>query len=161
MNRIDSFHGEHRFLSNFWPAEVMLDGVTYPTVEHAYVAAKTLDIETRREIAAVEKPGDVKRFGRKLALRSDWESVKLDVMRDLVRQKFAHSELRAQLLATGDAELIEGNTWNDTFWGVCRGKGENHLGKILMSVRASASGTPGLVGAQEIAAERLASVIRG
>ncbi len=135
MSTIDSFHGAYRFLSNFWPAPVVLDGVTYPTVEHAYVAAKTLDTDIRQQIAAIEKPGDVKRFGRKLTLRPDWEEVKLDVMTDLVGQKFTDPDLRAKLDATGDTDLVEGNTWGDTFWGVCRGKGENHLGKILMAVR--------------------------
>ena len=137
MAEITSFHGEHRFLSNFWPAPVVLDGVTYPTVEHAYVAAKTTDLERRAEIAQVERPGEVKRIGRKLKLRDDWEAVKLSVMADLVRQKFAHPELRRMLLDTGDANLVEGNTWGDTFWGVCRGQGKNHLGRILMEVRAN------------------------
>jgi len=135
---IDSFQGPHRFLSNFWPAVVMLDGVEYPTVEHAYVAAKTLDPSARAQVAAIETPGAVKRFGRSLKLREDWDDVKLGIMSDLLRQKFTHPELRAMLTATGTQELIEGNTWGDTFWGVCRGKGENHLGRILMAVRAYA-----------------------
>ncbi len=46
-----------------------------------------------------------------------------------------HSDLGEQLLATGDAELIEGNTWNDTEWGICNGIGDNKLGKILMRIR--------------------------
>lgn len=161
MPTINSFHGEHRFLSNFWPAQVILDGVTYPTVEHAYVAAKTLDLDVREQIAAVEKPGDVKRFGRKLTLRPDWEDVKLPVMIDLVHQKFAAPDLQAMLIGTGDAELIEGNNWNDTFWGVCRGVGQNHLGKILMAERDKARRTPGLAGASDIAADRLASIVGG
>ena len=132
---IDSFTGENRFLSNFWPAEVELDGMIFPTVEHAYVAAKTLDMEERRKIQAVATPGQVKRLGRKLVLRPDWEDVKLFVMEDLVRQKFQHADLRQLLLATGDQELVEGNTWGDTFWGVCFDVGLNHLGLILMEVR--------------------------
>lgn len=132
---INSFHGEYRFLSNFWPVDVTLDGVTYPSVEHAYVAAKTLDVAIRGEILMIELPGDVKRLGRKIKLRSDWEAVKLSIMTDLVRQKFARPDLRKLLAMTGKATLIEGNTWGDTFWGVCKGVGENHLGKILMEVR--------------------------
>ena len=50
MTTIDSFHGVYRFLSNFWPAQVALDGIVYPTVEHAYVAAKTIDTIVRMEI---------------------------------------------------------------------------------------------------------------
>lgn len=134
--RIDSFQGEYRFLSNFWPATVVYEGITYHTVEHAYQSAKTLDMSERRRIAALATPSAAKTAGRALAQRADWEAVKLRVMEDCVRYKFTHdAELRAKLLATGDAELIEGNTWNDTFWGVCEGKGENHLGMILMKVR--------------------------
>jgi len=56
-------------------------------------------------------------------------------MTDLVRQKFSNPQLAKQLLDTKDFELIEGNTWGDTFWGVCSGKGQNNLGKILMQIR--------------------------
>jgi ribA/ribD-fused uncharacterized protein len=137
-SRIDSFQGEYRFLSNFWPAVVEYEGITYPSIEHAYQAAKTLDRNERRRIAAIVEPGDAKRAGRALPnQRKDWEQVKLRVMEDCVRYKFTHhADLRDKLLATGDAELIEGNTWNDRFWGVCDGQGENHLGKILMKIRA-------------------------
>lgn len=56
-------------------------------------------------------------------------------MRTLVREKFRNPLLRAMLLATEDVELVEGNSWNDTFWGVCKGVGLNWLGQILMKVR--------------------------
>ena len=134
MNKIDSFSGEHRFLSNFYPARVRLDGVEYPSTEHAFQAAKTLG---DRSVFLLGSPGDAKRAGRRVALRADWEAVKLDVMADLLRQKFAADPLRSKLLATGTAELIEGNTWGDRFWGVCGGVGENHLGKLLMATRAA------------------------
>ncbi|HKQ50267.1 MAG TPA: NADAR family protein [Phycisphaerae bacterium] len=134
---ISSFFGEYRFLSNFWPAVVEYENITFSSVEHAYQAAKTLDMAERRRIAAIVEPGDAKRAGRALRLRPDWEQVKIGVMEDCVRYKFTHhADLREKLLATGDAELIEGNTWGDRFWGVCDGQGENHLGKILMKVRA-------------------------
>jgi len=133
MRTIDTFSGRHRYLSNFSPAPVKLDGVTYPTVEHAYQAAKTLGDQTHFQTGS---PGDAKRRGRVVGLRPDWESVKVAVMLDLLRQKFADRDRMSALLGTGDAELIEGNTWGDRFWGVCRGSGENHLGKLLMQVRA-------------------------
>lgn len=137
-DKIDSFQGYYRFLSNFWPAEVCLDGVVYPSVEHAYVAAKTLDLEMREQIRQVQTPGQVKRFGRKLQLRPDWDDVKVSVMKDLVAQKFAEgTDLRKKLDETSPAYLEEGNTWGDRFWGVCKGEGLNHLGKILMEVRTS------------------------
>lgn len=139
VNKIDSFQGDYRFLSNFWFVKVKLDGVEYKSVEHAYMAAKTLDNTLRLKIRDFEKPGDVKRFCKTIELRSDWEQVKFGVMLDLVRQKFAKEPLRSKLLNTGNAELIEGNTWGDVYWGVCRGKGQNNLGKILMQVRQELS----------------------
>lgn len=132
---IDSFQGEFRFLSNFWPSNVYYDGEMYPSVEHAYVAAKTVNKDFRRVIQQTETAGQVKRLGRAIVLRSDWEQIKLSVMRDLVSQKFKREDLAVLLLKTSPQILIEGNNWGDTFWGVCRGKGHNHLGKILMEVR--------------------------
>ena len=133
---IKEFQREHRFLSNFWPAEVYLDGIKYPTVEHAYQASKTLDDEERKIVRMAGRPGLAKREGKRVTLRPDWsDEMKLVIMEDLVRQKFQHKELKALLLATGDEELVEGNSWWDTYWGVCKGKGSNHLGKILMKVR--------------------------
>jgi len=129
------FQGEYRFLSNFWPAEVHFEGEYYPSVEHAYVAAKTLDPTLRKQFQS-GSPGAVKRAGRQLQLRPDWEEVKLTVMRRLLYLKFQNPELREKLLATGERELVEGNNWSDFYWGVCRGKGQNHLGRLLMEVRA-------------------------
>jgi N-glycosidase YbiA len=134
--RIDSFQGQYRFLSNFWPAQVEFEGLVYPDVEHAYQSAKTLDMTERRRIAALPTPAEAKRAGEALPLRPDWLKIKYDVMLQCVRYKFTHHpELASQLLATGDAYLEEGNTWNDQIWGVFEGKGTNWLGKILMQVR--------------------------
>lgn len=80
--------------------------------------------------------GVAKRRGRKLTIRSDWNKVKDDVMLELLRLKFAIPDLRDKLLATENATLIEGNTWGDTYWGVCRGIGDNTLGVLLMQVRS-------------------------
>lgn len=134
--KISEFQGEHRFLSNFWPETVIFEGITYPTAEHAYQSAKTLDMAERRRIAELTAPSDAKREGRALALRADWEQVKFDVMEAVVRDKFTrNADLREKLLATGDATLEEGNTWGDRVWGVYEGQGENRLGMILMKVR--------------------------
>lgn len=134
---IESFDGPNRFLSNFTMAEVALDSVLYPSVEHAYQAAKTLDPGGRMAVRDCPTPGQAKRLGRSLKSRPDWPQVKLAIMEDLLRQKFTrHPGLRDKLLATGDQELVEGNTWGDTFWGVCRGEGTNHLGRLLMKIRS-------------------------
>lgn len=130
------FNREYRFLSNFYPATVEFDGLEYASTEHAYQAAKTTDPAERRRIRESQKCGDAKRLGKQVKMRTDWEQIKIGVMKDLVLQKFTkHKELKEKLLATGDAHIEETNTWNDTFWGVCKGKGKNWLGKILMEVR--------------------------
>jgi hypothetical protein len=134
--RIDSFMGQYRFLSNFWPAHVSYDGVVYKTTEHAFQAAKSLDLAERAFVRDCETARAAKTAGRKVTLRPDWEQIKIGVMEDLVRQKFSVAPLRAMLLSTGDAELVEGNDWSDFFWGVCDGKGRNEMGKILMRIRA-------------------------
>lgn len=135
MKTIDNFHGEHRFLSNFWLIPIEYEGLVYPTVEHAFQAAKTTQVGFREAIRGATCPGDAKLMGRQITLRSDWEAIKLDVMYSLLCIKFDNSALRKQLLETEDATLIEGNTWNDVFWGVCNGNGHNHLGKLLMRLR--------------------------
>lgn len=137
MNDITSFRGKYRFLSNFYPSPVTLDGIEFPTVEHAYQAAKTHDLEERRRIAAMKTPSEAKHAGKGRGGKN-WPTHSLGYMRCLLWRKFQHPELAKQLLDTGDARIVEGNTWNDTFWGECPlGTGENHLGKMLMQVRDS------------------------
>lgn len=133
-NVIASFRGKYRFLSNFYPSVVVLDSEMYTTVEHAFQAAKTEDLQDRKRIRNSRKPSDAKELGRNVKLQADWETTKRSIMEDLVRQKFQDEKLRDQLLATGNAVLIEGNDWGDRFWGV-DGDGLNHLGIILMKVR--------------------------
>jgi len=145
---IHGFFGEYRWLSNFWYAEVTLDGETYSSTEHAYQAAKTLDETLRRQFRfkiryeGIEPSettptcGEAKKMGSKLELRSDWEDIKVSVMTDLVRQKFTNNfDLKQKLLDTGDLYLEETNHWGDVFWGVCKGKGQNVLGNLLMQIR--------------------------
>lgn len=133
---ITSFSGEYRFLSNFWEAPFEVNGKRIRTVEHAFQAAKTLNELEQLAILSAPSPGTAKRLGRQCTLRKDWEEVKDRVMARLVWEKFSQNQdLKQKLLDTGDQELVEGNTWGDTYWGVCRGKGKNRLGGILMAVR--------------------------
>lgn len=132
---VTEFQGGYRWLSNFWPAQVILDGVIYPSIENAYQAAKKHP--SQRAPFRSCAPGQAKRLGRVGETRADWEMEKVAVMRALIAQKFApDSELGARLLATEDRKLVEGNTWGDVFWGVCRGRGQNVLGQLLMERRA-------------------------
>ena len=140
---IDTFSGRYRWLSNFWPVPVKLEGINYPTVEHAYQAAKTTDVVLRAQIAVCLRPGGAKRLGRCLPLRPNWDELRLAAMLGLLRQKFAPgTTLAVQLVATGTAMLLEGNNWGDRFWGVDAydGVGENHLGRLLMTIRKDLQG---------------------
>jgi len=146
---ITKFGGEFRFLSNFFPCLVTLvprtpddlPMLTYPSVEHAFQAAKSLDYATRLKIQASGNAAIAKKKGRAVVLRADWEQVKVAIMRQLLYSKFINPDLRRGLIATGDAFLIEGNTWGDEFWGAVEGdgfwRGNNALGKLLMEVRSA------------------------
>lgn len=141
------FSGRHRFLSNFWPCTVYLAKVgereifpveQYRSVEYAYQAAKFILCHNRNLIAMQPSAGQAKRCAHQLRAHQhpQWHDLKLSVMRDLLVQKFNTPLLREHLMQTHPFQLVEGNTWNDTFWGVCNGKGENHLGRLLMEIRA-------------------------
>jgi ribA/ribD-fused uncharacterized protein len=140
---IDRFADKYAVLSNFHRSPVHWGPWRYPTVEHAFQAAKTSDLDARARICGAATPRQAKQLGRQVDLRPDWETVKFGVMAELVARKFADDTRASVLLATGDAYLIEGNTWGDTTWGAVRSKtltdapwvGWNQLGRILMSVR--------------------------
>lgn len=132
---IKEFRKNYFFLSNFYPCIVVYDGITYSSSEAAYQAQKTLDNTERLRISQLD-PEHAKQEGRKLILRKDWDEVKLNLMYEICKIKFiTNPNLTKRLLQTGNQELIEGNDWNDTFWGVCNGEGENNLGKTLMRIR--------------------------
>lgn len=138
---ISKFRNEHAYLSNFADTLLYYDGIRYTSVETAFQANKTLDIELRKRIARYT-PKEAKKAGRHLELRPDWSSIKDQIMYELVRQKFSSDDFgyKSKLLATGDEYIEEDNSWGDTYWGVCKGKGENKLGKILMRVRSELKG---------------------
>lgn len=136
MTKIDSFEGNYEFLSNFAPCYIRYEGVLYTSVECAFQAAKVSDINIKKQIAQLT-PKDAKKYGKKVKLRPDWDNVRIDIMRDLLKIKFNddHFGYRQKLVNTGDSYIEEGNKHHDTFWGVCNGIGENHLGKLIMEIR--------------------------
>lgn len=141
---IDRFKEENFFLSNFYPIEIIIGNLKLKSVEHGYCALKTTDMAVREIILNAETAGEAKILGKPpeeggiVILREGWDQgLKVMVMRSLVNAKFDIPEMTEKLLATGDQELIEGNWWGDTFWGVCNGRGKNMLGKILMAKRTS------------------------
>lgn len=134
---IDRFIGKYDFLSNFHECSIEYKGHRYSSIEHAYQAAKASTEEERKEIQLAKTAGKAKKLGMQVKLRSTWDSEKLQVMEECLRLKFSPgSELAGYLLATGTEELIEGNTWGDKFWGTVKGHGKNHLGQLLMKIRA-------------------------
>lgn len=144
---IVSFSGEHRWLSNFAPVEIVFDWIRFPSVEHAYQAAKLAphNIVGRTEIANARTPGAAKRLGQKIQLQPWWTAeYRISIMRKLQWLKyepFQHgfgviNPYFIRLIETGDRHIEEGNTWGDTFWGTVDRKGSNHLGKLIMEIRA-------------------------
>lgn len=147
--QILGFFNEYRFLSNFHPCEILIDGIVYPSTEHAYMAYKTDDVAIKQKIAKLVKPSDAKEMGNTVKLRSDWNYFRVAAMLNCLHLKFnPETELAKMLLATGDKYLEETNWWHDEFWGVYKPVlknfpgdagpgGMNMLGKCLMIVRGN------------------------
>jgi ribA/ribD-fused uncharacterized protein len=140
MAVINFYHLNEPFgeFSNFARFSVFLKGKKWRTSEHYFQAQKYAGTPREEEIRQAEKPSEAARLGRdrKVKLRQDWESVKDNVMREVVYAKFTqHEELRELLLSTEDATLVE-HTENDSYWGDGGdGSGKNMLGKVLMETR--------------------------
>lgn len=125
----------YEFLSNFYGSTVAYEGLLFPSVEHAYQAAKSLDVSTRKVFCRVKDPNVAKRMGQSIMVRPDWDDVKIDIMRILIKEKFENPFIRWRLIETKGKRLVNENKWNDRFWGIVNGEGENWLGKILEEVR--------------------------
>ncbi|MFV0625837.1 MAG: NADAR family protein [Alphaproteobacteria bacterium] len=152
MKKIETFTlSETRFLSNFYPykkdgskfahhVSVIYNDIEFDCVENAYQTAKSLDVSLQKQMVKMS-PYETKSYWdeRRDEVRPDWQDIKYQIMKNLVEQKFyGSSELSHLLLQTGNCLLEEGNDWGDTYWGIDMesGAGENHLGKILMQIRA-------------------------
>lgn len=127
------FRGKFWFLSNFYPVEVKMYGVVYPSVENAFQASKCVRKEDRVIFESVSSL-ESKKLGRKVELRKDWEDVRVNIMNVLLCRKFENKELRDKLLRV-EGEIVEDNSWGDEFWGRCNGRGKNVLGNLLMNLR--------------------------
>lgn len=147
MEKIDSFTGEYDFLSNFAYSPITRYGISIPTAEHAFQMLKATNFNDMQYIAQAHTPGLAKSRGRAVNMRGDWEQVKYEVMYAVQIDKYQQNpQLLKKLLATGNAELEEGNWWHDNIWGNCKCdrckniEGRNMLGEILMRVRSELSG---------------------
>lgn len=138
---IDRFTEVHWFLSNFYPCRVKFEGLTYPSSEHAYQAAKCLHARDRRLIAKCPTAGEAKRIGRRVEAIKDWDKRRLAIMHRVVMAKFKQNKkLGRKLIETYPAKLEEGNNWGDRVWGTVDGVGKNWLGFVLMDVRKKLMG---------------------
>lgn len=127
------FRNEYSFLSNMYECSIIYKGITYKCVESAFQAQKDLSrVNEFAKLSGVE----AKYLGRKVSLRPDWNEVKVNIMYNIVRNKFKQNPELAQKLKNISGPITEENTWNDTFWGVCNGRGKNILGKILTKIRS-------------------------
>lgn len=140
-NSIRGFFGKYRFLSNFYPSRIVIGDIEYPTVENAFQAMKTKDKGLRERISKMS-PGNAKKFGREIPLRTDvdWDGHHSRVvMFHVLLLKFEIAELASDLILTGNKHLEEANTWGDRRWGVHYTKiwrhGQNGLGMLLEVVR--------------------------
>ena len=135
---ISEFQNEYRWLSNMHFCYITYKGKVWKSVEHAYMAAKAPDdVAWQTRCLTDNKIGRIKRDSKRVKLRDDWNTVKLEVMWELLWLKYTRPTFRAQLLATGDMHIAEGNAWGDTFWGVDKytGEGKNTLGVYIMAIR--------------------------
>lgn len=129
------FHGEFRYLSNFWMSRMKIDGVVYSCVEQYYCIQKCANQSDIDAIYATTNPGLMKSLGRKAKLVDNWDSIKDKVMMTALNSKFKNKELAGQLMMTGNRYIEETNQWNDVYWGYCDGHGKNMLGRMLMFIR--------------------------
>jgi len=138
-DKIEEFRDEYYFLSNFSDHGFEYEGIYYPTNEHFFQAMKTLDNKKRKNIASAVTPSKAKKLGRRVNLRKGWNKKRHKVMKRGLYEKFAQNPaLIDRLLATGEAKLVEGNTWGDNYWGNdfrTKKEGKNYLGKYLMQLR--------------------------
>lgn len=135
---IKEFQGDYRWLSNFATVQIEYQGITYPSVEHAFVAAKSLDTEWRLKCSNPNAhPAEIKELGKTVKLRSDWNDIDEDVMYELLDLKFNKEPFKTKLLETKNEYIQEGNWWSGKRWGFClkTNEGENLLGEIIMKIR--------------------------
>lgn len=142
---IKAFTNGSRFLSNFHRCTIRWANIEFPSAEHLYQARKTGHVDWARRIAEASTAREAKQLGQQVPLLSNWEDIKVEVMSEVVAQKFIQNpDLNDLLIATGDRLLVEGNSWHDQYWGDCwcpkhqRTPGKNALGIILMRYRLEA-----------------------
>ncbi len=136
QEKILFYGGGWNCFSNFSAHQVEYDGTLWPTSEHAFQAAKTLNEDEKNKIKLARSPQEALLLGRSVMLRSDWESVKVDILESILRAKYTqHLAIQEKLFQSQGKELIEASPV-DSFWGIGPGgTGENMCGKLWMKIR--------------------------
>lgn len=155
------FKGEKRFLSNMYIAPIIFnfnidtpsgiiygDNEKYLSSEHLYQALKSESLHWQLIVRSIAKPEKTKSIARKslktlladnvstFIIREDWHDIKLSIMEKIVTEKFKQNPELFVKLKLIEGIIEEKNCWNDKYWGTVNGIGENHLGKILMTIRS-------------------------
>ena len=133
---IKGFFYEYRWLSNYHDCFISYYGLNFLNTESAYQAMKCKTLQQAKTFCQLSGL-EAKKLSKVISIRAYWDKIRYNIMSELVFQKYLlHKDLREKLLATGDKYIEETNYWDDVYWGVCDGVGENNLGKITMAVRA-------------------------
>ena len=126
------FKREYWFLSNMYPCTITCNTLSFTCVEAAFQACKCL--ERAKEFTNLNG-FEAKKLGNQVPLRADWNQVKVNYMRALLKRKFTQYPGLLQQLKQIKEPIVEDNDWGDTYWGVCKGKGQNVLGKLLEEIK--------------------------
>jgi ribA/ribD-fused uncharacterized protein len=129
------FRGKYSFLSNFYNSPIVYKDKVYSTAEHLFQCCKTESEKEREWIRTAHSPAEAKGRGRKVSLRNDWNKIKVNAMRGVLKLKFKQNKDLLKRLMEIEGEIVEDNEWNDKYWGKCNGVGKNVLGKLLMEIR--------------------------
>lgn len=125
------FKDNYSFLSNMFNYPIEYKGIKYTCVESAFQAQK--DTKKAKDFSRLNGI-EAKKLGKKVTARSDWDRVKLGIMRDILRIKFKSPTLKAKLNAINEP-IVNENNYGDTYWGKYEGRGLNMLGKLLSELK--------------------------
>jgi len=132
------YEHEHYYLSNFSAFNLKWRGCVFPTSEHAYHWEKFPHLPVQDDILTAPSAHEALQIARryKTVVREDWDTVKREIMKDILREKARqHPYVFKKLQQTGKRLLIE-NSWRDSFWGWGPDRqGLNLMGNLWMEIR--------------------------
>ena len=133
-NNITSFTGEYSFLSNSFPCLVEIDGLKFNSAEAAFWSQKVKDVNARRKYTRLN-PNKAREKAMNAVPIDDWDELKEDIMKKILKIKFSNPDLKKKLKDTNKQKLLNNTTYRDEYWGIYLGKGKNKLGVLLMELR--------------------------